>query len=213
MPFFLRFPLSFRIAVDRPNQNAAPPGPAPLRRLLILTSALIFWLLMMAVHESGHALGAWATGGRVTRVILSPLAISRTDVSPNPSPLTVAWCGPLFGAGGPVLLCLAATSFRWPLRSWLRAFAGFCLIANGLYLASGVLTPAGDTEELLRFGAGRAALGLTGVPLACAGFWLWHTLGRQWGLAGAGTDKLRAWALRSCVALVVIAAAMLVTSR
>ena len=48
---------------------------------------------MEAVHELGHVLAAWATGGLVTDVVLHPLTISRTDVRPNPRPLAVAWGG------------------------------------------------------------------------------------------------------------------------
>ncbi len=52
------------------------------------------WLAMQAVHELGHVLGAVATGGRVTEVVLHPCTISRTDVHPNPHPLLVVWPGP-----------------------------------------------------------------------------------------------------------------------
>jgi hypothetical protein len=183
-----------------------------IRWLLILTTAFTFWLLMMAVHEGGHALGAWATGGRITRVILSPFSLSRTDVSPNPSPLTVVWCGPLVGAAFPALLCAVATLLRWPLRRWLRAFAGFCLVVNGLYIASGVFVIAGDTDELLRLGVGRATLGITGLPPALTGLWLWHRLGPQWGLASAPADRVRKWACLSIAAIIATACLMLVIS-
>jgi hypothetical protein len=51
--------------------------------VLLTVNAALFWLLFMVVHEGGHVLGAWATGGRVTRVVLSPVALNRTDVSPT----------------------------------------------------------------------------------------------------------------------------------
>jgi len=47
--------------------------------LLIGTLIPLCWLLMMAVHEGGHFLCALLTNGRVTAVVLHPLAISRTD--------------------------------------------------------------------------------------------------------------------------------------
>ena len=44
-----------------------------LPQLVLIGSALVdSWLGMQAVHESGHALAAWLTGGRVARVVLHP---------------------------------------------------------------------------------------------------------------------------------------------
>jgi hypothetical protein len=66
-------------------------------RRLVLWVCLVAlsWLAMQAVHEFGHMLHAWLSGGRVVQVVLHPLAISRTDVEPNPSPQFVVWGGPL----------------------------------------------------------------------------------------------------------------------
>lgn len=44
---------------------------------------------MQAIHECGHVLGAWLTGGQVARVVLNPLTLSRTDLAENPRPLVV----------------------------------------------------------------------------------------------------------------------------
>jgi hypothetical protein len=52
------------------------------------------WLLMQAVHELGHVLAAWATGGTVRKVVLLPWAFSQTQLAANPEPLVVAWGGP-----------------------------------------------------------------------------------------------------------------------
>src|SRR3954451_22380263 len=99
---------------------------------------------MQAVHEFGHVLGAWLTGGRVARVVLHPLTISRTDLAENPAPLAVVWAGAVLG----VVLALAAwglaAAFRLPGAYLLRFFAGFCLVANGGYLAGGSFDRLGD---------------------------------------------------------------------
>src|SRR5881394_1603306 len=99
---------------------------------------------MQAVHESGHLLGAWLTGGRVARVVLYPLTISRTDLAENPNPLPVVWAGPVFGILLPLALWGAAVALRMPGAFVLRFFAGFCLIANGAYIAAGSLDGIGD---------------------------------------------------------------------
>jgi hypothetical protein len=66
-----------------------------LRRVLVIVATLYAcWLGMQGVHELGHCIGAWLTGGRVERVVLHPFAISRTDLAYNPHPLLVAWLAP-----------------------------------------------------------------------------------------------------------------------
>lgn len=82
-------------------------------QILLIASFVAFsWLAMQAVHEPGHVLGARATGGTVTKVVLHPLALSRTDVSPNPRPLFVVWAGPIVGALLPLIAFLTAAMLR-----------------------------------------------------------------------------------------------------
>src|SRR5262245_26866843 len=107
---------------------------------------------MQAIHELGHAIGAWITHGHVARIVLNPLTISRTDVAENPRPLVVAWAGPVFGAIMPVLVWLIAATVRLPGTYLLRFFAGFCLLANGAYIGLGSFTHAGDCGTLLQHG-------------------------------------------------------------
>lgn len=137
----------------------------------------VCWLGMMTVHESGHILAAIAGGGTVTKVVLSPVAISRTDVSPNPWPAIVVWLGPLFGATFPLLIwSLIPRGWTWP-RGLLQFFAGFCLIANGAYLGIGSFEQVGDCQEILRTGSPIWTMRLFGIVAIPAGFYLWHRLG------------------------------------
>lgn len=150
----------------------------PPSLLLIATLPLFCWLAMQTVHEAGHVLVAWATGGQVANVVLHPLAISRTDVTPNPRPLAVAWAGPLTGAFGPLFafaLARRAIGGEWRL---LRFFAGFCLIANGAYLGLGVFDSVGDAGDLSRMGVPTWLLVLFGLVTIPAGVWLWDALPR-----------------------------------
>ena len=161
-----------------------------LRLVLILSTLLGSWLAMQAVHELGHVLGAWLTGGRVVRVVLHPLTISRTDLAENPRPLAVAWSGPLFGAVTPVLLWHLAVGSRLPGAFVLRFFAGFCLIANGAYLGAGAMAGIGDAGDLLRHGSPPWCLWLFGLLTLPVGLWLWHGQSRHFGL-GAEPDEVR----------------------
>jgi Peptidase M50B-like len=162
---------------------------------------------MQAAHEFGHAFGAWLTGGRVARVVLYPLTISRTDVSPNPHPLAVAWAGPVVGALLPVGLWLAAATARAPGAFLLRFFAGFCLVANGLYIGVGSFDGVGDCGEMLRHGAAPWHLWLFGAVTAPVGLWLWHRQGPHFGLwpARGNVSRGAAYAAAAaCAGLVVL---------
>lgn len=141
----------------------------------------------MAVHEFGHILHAMLSGGRVERVVLHPLQISRTDVSPNPHPQFVAWGGAIWGTVIPLGL-LAVVRVVARTYTYLAAFfAGFCCLANGLYLAVGSFGGVGDAGDLLHHGAARWELWLFGVPASILGLWLWNGLGPRFGFGPAGS--------------------------
>ena len=160
------------------------------------------WFAMMAVHELGHVLGALVSGGAVTRVVLHPLTISRTDVAPNPHPLLVVWAGPLFGAAAPLLAWIAAKSARVPFWFVLQFFAGFCLIANGAYLGVGSFDNIGDAGDLIRHGAPIWQLWLFGIICVPSGLWLWHGLGPHFGF-GDADGKVHAPTAYGCLILVI----------
>jgi hypothetical protein len=150
--------------------------------VLFASTLALSWFGMMAVHETGHVLGAWLTGGSVAKVVLHPLTISRTDLSYNPQPLLVVWAGPLFGVAAPLAAWIIAQLARISIWYLLRFFAGFCLIANGAYLAVGSLDNVGDAGDLLRHGASIWHLWAFGALCVPAGFLLWHRLGPHFGL-------------------------------
>jgi hypothetical protein len=153
--------------------------------LLIGSTILGSWLGMQAIHEFGHVVGAWLTGGSVAQVLLSPLTISRTDLAQNPKPLIVVWMGPVLGVIIPLFLWLLGKWMKLPGVYVLRFFAGFCLIANGLYIGVGAFDRVGDCGAMLRNGSPEWHLGLFGVLTAPMGLWLWHQQGVHFGLGRA----------------------------
>src|SRR5262245_31166479 len=162
---------------------------------------------MQAVHEAGHVLAVRLTGGRVERVVLHPFTISRTDLAENPEPLLVTWAGPLFAVTAPLLAWGVAAAVRVPGAFVLRFFAGFCLIANGLYIGVGSLDRVGDCGDLLRHGAPVWHLWLFGTITAPAGVWLWHRQGPHFGLGTAKGRVHRGVAyvvLVACLALLIL---------
>jgi hypothetical protein len=150
--------------------------------ILILSFVAFSWLAMQTVHELGHVLGAVASGGEVKRVVLHPLVFSRTDVSPNPHPLFVVWMGPIIGIALPLVAFLLAKVMRLPGQYLFRFFAGFCLIANGIYIAGGSFQGLADAGDMLRHGSSTWQLILFGLLTAPLGLYLWNGQGSNFGL-------------------------------
>jgi hypothetical protein len=150
--------------------------------ILIVTFLGFCWLGFQAEHELGHVTGAWLTGGKVTKVVLHPYTISRTDVEPNPHPLFVVWAGPVVGTVLPLLAFLVAAWARAPDIYLFRFFAGPCLIANGCYIGFGWIDQAGDAGVMLVHGAERWTCILFGLATAPRGLHLWHRQGSHFGL-------------------------------
>jgi hypothetical protein len=175
--------------------------------ILIGSTILGSWLGMQTVHELGHVLGAWATGAHVTQVVLTPTTISRTDVTNNASPLIVVWAGPIIGVSIPVAIWSLAQAARSPGAFVLRFFAGFCLLANGLYIGLGSFGRIGDCGEMLRHGSSLWQLWLFGAVTAPMGLALWHRQGAWFGLGAAKGEVSHAAAYASlgfCLALLVL---------
>ncbi|HWB53696.1 MAG TPA: hypothetical protein VG722_05865 [Tepidisphaeraceae bacterium] len=156
--------------------------PARRAQILLVTSFLwISWLLMMLIHESGHVLGAVISGGVVRHVIWSPLALSRTDVQPNPHPLFEVWAGPIFGATLPLAIGGLLQTLRRRVAYLMWAFAGFCLIANGAYIGVGSVVAVGDAKQLVALGMARWTLAIFGLLAAIPGMWIWDRISPQFG--------------------------------
>lgn len=158
--------------------------------VLIGSTLVASWLGMQAIHELGHVIGAWGTGGEIDNVVLHPLAISRTDLSTNPSPAVTVWMGPVLGVLIPVAAWGLAAAIRLPGAFLLRFFAGFCFVANGFYIAFGSLTRVGDCDVMLRHGATLWQFWLFGLVTISLGFALWHRQGKYFGM-GVNAEPVR----------------------
>jgi len=171
---------------------------------LIASIIALSWLGMQAVHELGHAVGAWATGGQVSHVSLHPLSISRTDLSNNPHPLAVVWAGPVIGSVLPLLLFLIVKVCRFGFVYLFRFFAAFCLIANGAYIAFGPGRGELDTGVIVALGTPRwvmIAFGVLTIPL---GLYLMHGEGKHFGLGEAKGKVSRPAIIFSLLVLVFL---------
>jgi len=125
------------------------------------------WCVMLLAHEAGHLLGGYLSGATLREFELRPWKLPYSLHNPNPHPLITLWAGPVLGVVGP-LLVLAIWS-----TAVTRLIAGFCLLANGVYLAVGGLTGDRflDTAQLLEAGASPLAIGLYCL-ITCGGGYL-----------------------------------------
>jgi hypothetical protein len=145
--------------------------------VFIISTLALCWLGMMAVHELGHVVGALTTGGHIQQVVVHPMAISRTDVDPNPSPGVVVWLGPILGCAIPLAMALMVPRNQRTARPLAFFFSGFCFVANGAYIGLGAFDEVGDCREMLRTGSPQWVLIAFGITGTVIGFALWHRLG------------------------------------
>ena len=148
---------------------------------LLVGMALLAWPVMMLIHELGHVLGAWFTGGTVVRLVWHPLVFSRTDVDPNPQPMIVVWCGPTVGCMLPILIERIVAWLRPSASYLLELLAGFCLLANGAYIGLGGFEAIGDAGDMLRLGSPQWVLITFGLVASAIGLFYWHLASRRLG--------------------------------
>jgi hypothetical protein len=178
----------------------------PTQFLFIGTFLPLCWLLMQAVHELGHVVYALAAGTTIAKVVLHPLTISQTGLFDNSRPLWFVWAGPLVGAWLPLMILASCKTAKFKLTYMARFFAGFCLIANGAYMAFGSFQRIGDAGDAIRGGSPVWLLWLFGAVAIPYGLWLWNGLGPQFGLGAAkgAVDPLAAYVSCAMLVLVVI---------
>ena len=124
---------------------------------------------MMAVHELGHVVATYATGGTVIKVDLEPLSISHTEYGELPHPGIVVWSGPIIGSLLPLVVVPAGKVGQF--------FAGFCLVANGAYIGLGSFAGIGDCALMLLTGTPKWGMWIFGLVAFPSGLYLWHRLG------------------------------------
>ncbi|MBI1175926.1 hypothetical protein GC207_00645 [bacterium] len=182
-----------------------------LRQAVLIGTFIPFcWLAMQIVHESGHVMAARFTGGPVAKVVLHPFALSRTDVSPNPHPGFVVWAGVTFGSLFPLLLWIFTRPFFVLMPHLFRFFAGFCSVANGVYLIGGTLMSGADPGDMIKNGASPILIIFLGILGMAGGMFLWHRQGKYFGIGPTPTEvKLQA-VVASILLLVAVAVGELI---
>ncbi len=111
---------------------------------------------MTFVHELGHIACGYACGGTLIDADLFPWHLPYSFFDPDPYPLVTLWGGPVLGVIVPVSIAIL---FR---ANWIWFIANFCVLANGLYIATAWVTGDRylDTPKLLENGAHPLSIGL-----------------------------------------------------
>lgn len=133
------------------------PGPKALK-LLLLAWLPFAWLIVVAVHELGHLVGGWLTGGRFLLWVVGPFKVQRTPAGIHwglnrsvnlsggmaaclplePGKLTPARAAVMI-VGGPAASVLLAAA-TWGLARWLGSGSGPDSVAGALAQNAALIT-------------------------------------------------------------------------
>ncbi len=109
---------------------------------------------------------------------------------------------------------LVAKLARCPGIYLFRFFAGFCLVANGAYIAFGPSDGLADTAVMLTHGSYRWQLVLFGILAAALGLYLWHRQGHYFGLGKTnGRVNKKAMAVSTLLFAVTVVIELVINSR
>lgn len=121
------------------------------RFLILLT---VSWVVMTFTHEMGHIIGGACCGGALKSADLVPWHLPFSIFEPDPLPLVTLWSGLVIGPLVPVIMAMVVK------RDWMWFIANFCLLANGMYIATAWVSGDRylDTPRLLEHGASPVAI-------------------------------------------------------
>ena len=139
-----------------------------IRMILTLFAGFAIGIhIAVFLHELGHALGYWISGGSVIAIVMNAPAptgyVSGSSADSRPP----IWGGVVFGSLC-TLIPLAISKYSAKLATVRFAalmVAAFCLAHNGLYLFVGGILPFGDALGMIDLGAPHWLLILLGLPL------------------------------------------------
>jgi hypothetical protein len=126
----------------------------------------------MFLHELGHILSGWLSGGEFRYIDVYPFHFSTTILQPNPYPGLVTWSGLLLGWALP-LLTIPFWHVEWSgIGPALQSWSAYCWLAFGAYLALAAGESLSDTGQLMTAGWSVSILFVVGAVVASGGYYI-----------------------------------------
>jgi hypothetical protein len=122
------------------------------------------------LHEAGHVLGAWCTGGDASRIVIHPFSWSYAHAFSFNHEGVVIWAGSVLGSLFGIPITLAVLKWRRPGLLIPLLVGVVACIYNGAYLLLGCLFKlGGDGTVLAAEYAPAAAVAAAGLLMVCIG--------------------------------------------
>jgi len=123
-----------------------------IARFLLLLKAS--WFVMTLTHELGHIVGGTCCGGSLQSDDLLPWHFPYSIFEHDPFPLVTLWAGLIIGVLVPIAFAMISQ------RDWIWFIANFCVLANGVYIATAWISGDRflDTQKLLEHGSSPIAI-------------------------------------------------------
>jgi small basic protein len=124
------------------------------RALFVFGSFSFGWVLGIVLHELGHALAMWLTGGIVERITITPFSWPYTYYGSAPRyPQFTTWAGLLIGSALGLVVVFGVRKRTTPyLLPFLFAGLAPMLNGGGYYLVDTFVSKQGDATDLIRAG-------------------------------------------------------------
>ena len=141
-----------------------------VRVALLLGAFVSGQLAQRAVHELGHAIGTWVTGGEVYRIILHPFLEGRCEHSTTSFPMITTLAGVGFSILVGSVAILLSRRYHHPMLAPLVMMGIAAFFSSGFYYIVGVIIPFGDPGYLTNaLGASSILVLLFGISMVGLG--------------------------------------------
>lgn len=128
----------------------------------------------IVLHELGHAIAMWVTGGSVTRIVITPFSWSYTYYGSAPKyPQFADWSGLIIGSILSLLIVFMIRKQRSPYVVPFL-FAGFAPLLNGggYFLVDALVLKRGDAASLIASGVPMSSVAGAGLLFLAVGLYL-----------------------------------------